>query len=599
MNFQLVSPYRPKGDQPQAIAQLAKGLRDGKKHQVLQGVTGSGKTFTMASLIQAAQRPTLVLSHNKTLADQLYREFKGFFPHNAVQLFISDYTFFQPQVYTPRRDSYIDKRAALDEKLTRHRIAAAISAISRPDVIVVCSVSCLFDIGSPQVCRDLAVPLVVGETVNQEGIIAWLARIGYRPTDTAVVPKAFRVFGHGIEVFPLYENCAYRIEFQDGCVKHILMIDPQTGDPVREHDRISIYPARLHMLPEGWIAVAVTEIKEELASRLQQLTRQGKLLEAQRLEAATSLDIKMLLENGYCPGIEVYCRVLNRRLPGAPPDTLLDYFPEDLLVFVDESHVTVPQIRAMHTGSRNRMKCLIDHGFRLPSAMDFRPLTFQEWEQRVGQVVFVSATPGPYELEKVGNAVVEQAIRPTGLLDPIIEVMPSENQMNYLLGEIRERAAVGERILVTTLTKRHAEEVTDYLSKQDVRCKWLHDELGTRERVKVLGDLRKGKFDVLVGVNLLREGIDLPEVSLVAILDADKAGFLRSETSLIQIIGRAARNVNAKVILFANTVTGAMTRAIVKTRNRRQMQAAYNQDHGITPKTICSRNLEVATGVAH
>ena len=599
MNFQLVSPYRPKGDQPQAIAQLAKGLRDGKKCQVLQGVTGSGKTFTMANMIQAAQRPTLVLSHNKTLADQLYREFKGFFPHNAVQLFISDYTLFQPQVYTPQCDRYIDKRAALDEKLTRHRIAAAISAISRPDVIVVCSVSCLFDIGSPQVCRDLAVPLVVGEAVDQESIVAWLGRIGYRPTDTALAPKAFRVFEHGIEVFPLYENCAYRIEFQAGYVKRILVIDPQTGNPVREYDRISVYPARLHVLPEEWIAAAVTEIQEELASRLQQLTCKDKLLEAQRLEAATSLDVKMLLENGYCPGIEVYCRALNRRLPGAPPDTLLGYFPEDFLVFVDESHVTIPQIRAMYTSSRNRMEDLVEHGYRLPSAMDFRPLTFEEWERRIGQVVFVSATPAPYELEKAGGHVVEQMIRPTGLLDPIIEVMPSENQMTYLMREIRERVVADERILVTALTKRHAEEVTNYLSKQDVHCQWLHDELGTRERVKVLGDLRKGTFDVLVGVNLLREGIDLPEVSLVAILDADKAGFLRSETSLIQIIGRAARNVNAKVILFANTVTGAMTRAIVKTRNRRQMQAAYNQDHGITPKTICTKNSELATGVPH
>ena len=445
VSFQLVSHYQPDGDQPQAIEQLVQGLHAGEPHQVMQGITGSGKTFTMANVIDQVQRPTLVISPTKTLADQTYKEFKGFFPHNAVELFVSNYILYQPQVYVPRSDTYYAKLAALDEELTRRRLAAATAAIRRRDVIMVASVSCIFDIGSPNVCRELAMSLAVGATVDGNEVLARLAHIGYSQVGGLLHPKAFRVGEGYVNVFPPYENVLYRIQLLDDRVNRLLAIDPQSGDLLQKHTHISIYPARLHVLPEGRIEEAIAHIREELAGRLLQLRRQGSLLEAQRLEAATLRDVELLREEGRCPGMEVYCRALNRRQPGAPPASAIDYFPEDFLVFVDESHVTIPQIRGMHSGSHQRMKDLVDHGFRLPSAMDFRPLVFGEWEQRVPQVVFVSATPGPYELEKAGGAVVEQVIRPTGLLDPIIETVPSSNQMACLLREIQERVAAGER----------------------------------------------------------------------------------------------------------------------------------------------------------
>ena len=590
MKFQLVSSHRPAGDQPQAIAKVVEGTHGGKRHQVLHGITASGKTRTMAGVIQEMQRPTLVMSHNKTLAKQLYNEFKRLFPHNAVHYFVSDYLYFWPQTYQPPKDRYNDKRAALDAVLTHHRNAAAMSALARRDVIAISSVSSIFDIGSPLVARDLALTLSAGAAADVVRIVERLGRIAYRSANDTLVPKTYRVRGPYVEVFTLYEDHAYRIEVQHGHVQAILAINPQSGDTIQEHDSITVYPACLHLLRDGWVEEAMLEIQEELDGRLQQLQSQGKLLEAQRLEAATLHDLDDLRKYGRCSGMEVYCRALNRREPGAPPDTLIDYFPGNFLTFVDESHVTIPQIGGMHAGSLGRMQDLVDHGFRLPSAMDFRPLTFAEFEAKVGQVIYVSATPGPYELQKTGGTVVSQVIRPTGLLDPEIEVVPSEGQMEHLLGEIRERVAVGERVLVMTLTKASAEEVASYLSEQDVRCRWLHDGLDTNEREEALKALHDGEFDVLVGINLLREGIDLPQVSLVAILDADKAGFLRSETAIIQIVGRAARNVNARALLYANTVTGAMTRAIVETRRRRQQQQEHNQRHGIIPKTI-ERNV--------
>ena len=586
MKFQLVSSLKPAGDQPRTIAQVVQGLRDGKTHQVLQGITGSGKTFVMANVIQEMQRPVVVVAPNKMLTAQLYGEFKGFFPHNAVHYFISDYKYFVPQSYVPRNDRYTDKRAALDDELTQHRIASAMAALARRDVIVVASVSCIFDLGSPQVCRDLALRLAVGEVADMESIIARLAYIGYRPTDSTLAPRACRVRGQGVEVFPLYESWAYRIEVRDGRVNGIAAIDPQSGNTLKRHDRITVYPARVHILRDGWVDAAILEIEEELDGRLQELQGQGKLLEAQCLEAATLCDIDNLRKHGRCRGMENYCRALNRRSPGSAPDTLLDFLPENFLTFVDESHLMIPQIRAPHTASRSRVQNLVEHDYRLPSAMDFRPLTLAEFEGKVGQVIYVSATPGRYELQKAGDAVVEQAIRPTGLLDPEIEVEPSDGQMEHLLGEIRKRAAVGERVLVTTVSKASAEEVAAHLAGQGIRCRWLHDALDRHERAEVLNGIHDGKIDVVVGVNLLREGIDLPEVSLVAILDADKAGFLRSATAIIQTVGRAARNVNAKAILYANTVTRAMTRAIVETRRRRQQQEEHNRRRGIIPKTI-------------
>ena len=584
--FQLVSPFPPAGDQPQAIETLVRGLQQGKQHQVLMGVTGSGKTFTMANVIQQVQRPALVMSHNKTLAAQLYSEFKEFFPHNAVHYFVSYYDYYQPEAYIPQRDIYIEKDASINQEIDRLRLAATSALVSRRDVVIVASVSSIYGLGSPEDYRSMMVGLRLRQEVDRDQTLARLVDIQYERNDIEFQAGKFRVRGDCVEVWPSYEQFAYRLEFWGDEVEQLSIINPLTGEAIERLEEVFIYPAKHFVLPEERIASAVEEIRRELDQRLAEFKDQGKLLEAQRLSARTRFDIEMIQEVGYCPGIENYSRPLSGRAPGSAPDTLFSFFPKDFLLIVDESHVTVPQIRGMFAGDHNRKKTLVEHGFRLPSALDNRPLTFAEWEERICQVVHVSATPGPYELDKTGGEVVEQVIRPTGLLDPEIEVSPARGQVPHLLEEIRRRAKVGERVLVTTLTKRMAEDLSAYFSKQDVRCKWLHSELDAFERVELLRDLREGHFDVLVGVNLLREGLDLPEVSLVAILDADKEGFLRSETSLIQTIGRSARNVNAKVILYADTVTESMRRAIEETRRRRKIQEEYNREHNITPETI-------------
>jgi excinuclease ABC subunit B len=584
--FQLCSEWQPAGDQPQAIARIVENFRQGRKFQVLLGVTGSGKTFTAANVIAQLGKPTLVMSHNKTLAAQLYSELKEFFPHNAVHYFVSYYDYYQPEAYIPQRDIYIEKDAAINDEIDRLRLAATAALVSRRDVIIVASVSCIYGLGSPSDYKRMIVYLRRGDLVDRDDLLLKLVDIMYKRNDTAFSRGTFRVRGDVIEVWPAYEEFALRIELFGDEVESLAIINPLTGEILRQQPELYIFPAKHFVTPEERIRTAVEGIRQELDQRLKELKAAGKLLEAQRLSARTRFDIEMLLETGHCPGIENYSRWLSGRNPGEPPYTLIDFFPDDYLLIVDESHVTVPQIRGMFAGDHSRKLTLVEHGFRLPSALDNRPLRFDEWEKRIHLALFVSATPGPYELSCTGGEVVEQVIRPTGLVDPLIHVRPARGQVPDLIEEIRKRVAVQERVLVTTLTKRLAEDLANYFRDSGIRCKWLHSELDAIERWHILRELREGAFDVLVGVNLLREGLDLPEVSLVAILDADKEGFLRSETSLIQTIGRAARNVNAEVILYADTVTDSMNRAIQETHRRRELQLRYNAEHNITPETI-------------
>ncbi len=578
--------YAPTGDQPQAIEALADGIRAGEQYQTLLGATGTGKTFSAAHVIAQLQKPTLVLSHNKTLAAQLYKEFKGFFPSNAVHYFISYYDYYQPEAYIPQRDIYIEKDALINENIDRLRLAATSALVSREDVIIVASVSCIYGLGSPSDYKRMMVRLGRGETVDRDHVLLRLVDIQYQRNDVAFTRGTFRVRGDVVEVWPAYEEFAYRVELFGDEVDALAVINPTSGETLRTLDELYVYPAKHFVTPDERIREAVEGIRGELEERLTQFRQEGKLLEAQRLAARTRFDIEMLLELGHCPGIENYARWFSGRQPGEPPYTLLDFFPSDFLMIVDEAHVTLPQLRGMFAGDHSRKLTLVEHGFRLPSALDNRPLRFDEWEKRVRPVLFMSATPGPYELERCGGEVVEQLIRPTGLVDPLLHVRPARGQVPDLVKEIRERADRRERVLVTTLTKRLAEDLSAYLREAGIRGKWLHSELDAIERVQVLRELREGAFDVLVGVNLLREGLDLPEVSLVAILDADKEGFLRSGTSLIQTIGRAARNVNAEVILYADKVTDSMQRAIEETRRRRTLQLEYNARHGITPQTV-------------
>ncbi len=585
-DFKLTSDFVPAGDQPKAINELAGGLARGEKHQILMGVTGSGKTFTIANVIERYRRPVLVISHNKTLAAQLYSEFKGFFSENAVEYFVSYYDYYQPEAYIPQRDIYIEKETAINEEIDRLRLSATSSLLSREDVIIVASVSCIYGLGSPKDYMDMTVPVAEGLTIERDDLLRRLVELQYDRSDVDFARGTFRVRGDTVEIVPAYEECGYRIEFFGDVIDRVERIDPTTGKVIERSGSLTIFAAKHFVMPEERIESAISGINAELEERLAQLRADGRLLEAARLEARTRYDIEMMIEMGYCPGIENYSRHLSGRAPGERPYTLIDYFPEGFLTIVDESHVTIPQIRGMYGGDRSRKETLVEHGFRLPSALDNRPLTFQEYSGMVSQVIYVSATPGPYELERTGGVVVEQIIRPTGLVDPKIRVQSARGQVEHLLDEIRKRIAAGERALVTTLTKRLAEELSEYIKQVGIKCHYLHSEIDTLERVEILRDLREGKFDVVVGINLLREGLDLPEVSLVAILDADKEGFLRSETSLVQTIGRTARNVNAEVILYADTVTESMRRAMDETDRRRVIQQEYNRKHGITPETV-------------
>lgn len=584
--FQLMSNFEPKGDQPEAIKQLTDNLKAGKQFQTLYGVTGSGKTFTMANVISQYQRPTLVISHNKTLAAQLYEEFKELFPNNAVEYFVSYYDYYQPEAYIPQRDIYIEKDASRNDELDRLRLAATASLTSRDDVIIVASVSCIFGLGSPQDYKASVITVKIGEAVERNELLGRLADLQYARNDIDFKRGTFRVRGDVVELWPSYESFAVRLEFFGDEIEKINYINPTSGEILAKEEQLFVYPAGHYVMPADRIEAATESIRAELDQQLMKLRQEGKLLEAQRLQARTLYDIEMLKEIGFCSGIENYSRHLGGLPAGTRPYTLIDYFGDDFLLFIDESHVTVPQIRAMHAGDKSRKEVLVEHGFRLPSAMDNRPLRLEEFQEDWKHVVFVSATPAEFELNLSKGAIVEQVVRPTGLLDPEIFVHPAANQVPHLLEQIEKRVQAKQRVLVTTLTKRLAEDLSAYITKKGYKCRYLHSEIKTLERVQVLRDLRSGQFDVLVGINLLREGLDLPEVSLVAILDADKEGFLRSQTSLIQTIGRTARNVDAKVYLYADRVTESMQKAIDETDRRRKIQVQYNKENGITPETI-------------
>ena len=586
MDFRLASSYTPRGDQPTAIEQLSRGLRDAESHQVLLGVTGSGKTFTMAKVIEEIGRPTIVLAHNKTLAAQLYHEFKSFFPANAVEYFVSYYDYYQPEAYLPASNTYIEKEATINDELDMLRLSATRSLFERRDCIIVASVSCIYGLGSPEAYYGMLLMLEKGQRISREDITAGLVKILYERQDGDLKRGNFRVIGDTIEILPTYDDYAYRIELFGDEIDNLSQIDPLTAQVRQTYLRLPIYPARHYVMSDETRNDAIEGILKELDWWIGELNKEGKRLEAQRLSQRTQFDIEMMREIGYCHGIENYSRHFSGRLPGEPPPTLLDYLPQDSLMFIDESHQTIPQLRAMYHGDRSRKETLVGHGFRLPSALDNRPLTFEEFEHRVNQVVYVSATPGPYALTKSAGVVVEQLIRPTGLIDPVVEVRPVKGQVDDLLEEIRKRAELNERVLVTTLTKRMSEDLSEYYAETGVRCRYLHSEIDTLERIRLLRDLRRGEYDVLIGVNLLREGLDLPEVSLVAILDADKEGFLRSAGSLIQTMGRAARHINGRAVLYADRETDSMKQAIGETNRRRVVQKQYNEANNITPESI-------------
>jgi len=586
MDFQLVTSYKPRGDQPRAIDELMQGLSAGEKHQVLLGVTGSGKTFTMAKVIEQTNKPALVMAHNKTLAAQLYHEFKSFFPHNAVEYFVSYYDYYQPEAYVPAADLYIEKESTINDELDKLRLSATRSLFERRDVLIIASVSCIYGLGSPEAYYGMLLFLEKGQKIKREDITRKLVEILYERSEGEFRRGTFRVRGDVIEVYPTYDDMAYRVELWGDEVESLSQIDPLFGTVKQKYVRLPIYPKTHYVMKPETRNRAVDTIKEELAWWEKELEKQGRMVEAQRVHQRTMYDLEMIKAMGFCHGIENYSRHFTGRMPGEPPPTLLDYFPRDYVMFIDESHQTVPQLHGMYHGDRSRKSTLVEYGFRLPSALDNRPLTFEEFEHRTNQIIYVSATPGPYELTKAAGVVVEQIIRPTGLVDPPVEVRPVKGQIDDLLHEIRQRVSKGERVLVTTLTKRMAEDLAEYYSEVGVKCRYMHSEIETLERVKILRDLRKGEFDVLIGINLLREGLDLPEVSLVAVLDADKEGFLRSSGSLIQTIGRCARNLNGRAVLYADNMTDSMQKAMDETNRRRAIQEAYNEANGITPQSI-------------
>ena len=594
--LQLISDLKPTGDQPSAIEQIVEGLEQNARHQTLLGVTGSGKTFTMANIMARVQRPSLVLAPNKTLAAQLYSEFKEFFPNNAVEYFVSYYDYYQPEAYVPRTDTYIEKDAQINDEIDKLRHAATRALLTRRDVVIVASVSCIYGLGSPEEYGKTVVSLRRGATVRRDRILRHLVDIQYDRNDLTLVRGTFRVRGDTLDVFPAYEEIAVRIEFFGDEIERIIEIDPLTGEILAERNEVDIYPAKHFVTTQEKLQLAVKDIEDELIQRLKELENEGKILEAARLKQRTMYDLEMLQEAGYCSGVENYSRHLSRRNEGDPPWTLLDYFPDDYIIFIDESHMSIPQVRGMFAGDRSRKDVLVDFGFRLPSARDNRPLTFDEFERHIQQAVYVSATPGPYEFEH-SERIVEQVIRPTGLVDPEISVRPTKRQIDDLLGEIHHRVARGERALITTLTKKMAEDLTDYMKEVGIRAHYLHSDIETLERVEILRDLRLGVYDVVVGINLLREGLDLPEVSLVAILDADKEGYLRSANSLIQTVGRASRHVDGLVIMYADRITDSMRRAIDETYRRRAIQLAHNEQHGITPRGIIKQIRDITERV--